>query len=260
MTEVITLPTAGRVDNPSPGLWPTQVANVIQAAIEACRRLGHIGVVSGPSGIGKSTAARAAVRLASEAGHEASYVTLSRASGEIRSGLRRICEKAFGSRTDRSILVDEMFEMVAGSFYAPGAVLVIDEAQFASVELLDTLRTIWDDLSLRGASTALVFVGTPELAATLNPFGGKHRQLEPLCGRIGTRAVLDGLPDDDFGTITRHLGIAGKDAARLIKEVARHQGLHAVDRLVRQARIIAGQGAPIDMHHLKVAFDARGVS
>lgn len=45
-------------------LWPTLTARKVAHTIEVCHRFGQMGLITGSSGVGKTTAAMAAVSLA----------------------------------------------------------------------------------------------------------------------------------------------------------------------------------------------------
>lgn len=263
MTDVIRLPTARGGGNPAAAgtLWPTSIAEGIRDVVEGCRRARQIGLIAGPSGIGKSTAALAAVEAAQEAGHDAFYAMLTRAADGLQPGLLRIA-RALGAAVDGHMGGNDLHDAIVRRWWRTGSLVVIDEAQFASDALLDALRGIWDELDRLGTAPAIVLVGTPDLAERVKGRGARRaRAFEPLRGRIGAFVELDGLEAADFAAIARHLGVAGAQAAKLIELAGRGRGgLHNVRRLVAQARMAAGAAdAPLGLAALKRAAELAGV-
>lgn len=234
---VSSLPTAPAADNQLAGLWPTSTAQGIINLMEVCRAKGQMGLITGASGIGKTSAARAAVRAAVASDAEAFYAALSPATENLAAGLFRIA-RAIGINADRNVSCNEVADAILRRLWQRGDLLVIDEAQYAGDALLHTIRSIWDELDARQAAPGIVLLGTPDLAERLN--GGtvrKSRDFAPLRGRLGVMAELDGLAAEDFAAIARHYGLGGGQALKLVETAGRGRGgLHNVARLVAQAR------------------------
>jgi general secretion pathway protein A len=84
------------------------------------------------------------------------------------------------------------------------AVVIIDEAQRLSVELLDEIRAV-GELGGDGQLLQLILVGQPALSATL-----AKPELRQLVRRVTTRSSLGPLASDEVaGYITHRLGMAG---------------------------------------------------
>lgn len=100
MTDIpqLTIASSGRNAGPPANVWPISSAVIIAESVEICRRMGQIGLVTGPSGVGKTTAVCAVIAELEEdegAGINARYVMMTRAADSLRSGLSRIA-KAIG--------------------------------------------------------------------------------------------------------------------------------------------------------------------
>lgn len=259
MTEVVRLSTATVADNRGAGLWPTSVAQGIANLMEVCRAKGHLGLITGPSGIGKTSAARAAVRAAEAEGAEAFYIALSPATEGLQPGLQRIAQ-AIGVSAERHMGSHEIAEAMARRPWDRGDLVVLDEAQFAGDALLHTLRSLWDELHARGVAPAFILMGTPDLAERIKGgTGRKAREFAPLRGRLGVMAELDGLAAEDFAAIARHYGFAGGQALKLVETAGRGRGgLHNVARMVGHAR--RDEAGTFGLAELRRAAELAGVA
>jgi type II secretory pathway predicted ATPase ExeA len=254
-------PSEGNAPVPG-GIWPIRSAATMAEAVDTCRLSGQIGLVTGPSGIGKTTAARAVVNALEEAGETAHYVMMTRAADRLQPGLHRI-GRAIGAAVDANMGEAGMYDAVAHAVagWPRGAVLVLDEAQFMTEALLDGLRNISDEMRGRGLRRGIVMVGTPDLAARINgKIGGRAKHHEPLRGRLYL-AELGPLSADDFAGLARALGLAGAGAAEAIaKAGAGRGGLHNVARVMEAAREVAGPGKAPAVAHIRVAMQGLGVA
>lgn len=244
------------------GIWPIRAAIAVAGAVDICRKSGQIGMVTGPSGIGKTTAARAVVDAIDEGGVTAHYVMMTRAADGLQPGLFRIA-RLIGANVQPNMgaadIYDAAVACIAG--WSRGSVLVLDEAQFMSEALIDGLRNISDEMRGRRLSRGIVMVGTPDLAARINGrVGGRAKHHEPLRGRLYV-ADLEGLQRDDFATIAQALGWTGSEAADAIAEAGSARGgLHNVARVIETARRLPGEGQAMSLGHFRVAKQGLGVT
>lgn len=259
MTEVVKLLTARRPGNH--GLWQTRGANGMMAIIEACRRGRSLGLITGPSGVGKTTAARAAVAMAQEGEHGAYLASLTRAAEGLQPGLLRLAQ-AVGAHVSGHLGGNDVHDAMVYHSWGRGALLVIDEAQFASDALLHAIRNLWDDLDARGRAPGIVLIGTPDLAERIKGRGAqKLRAFEPLRGRLSACIEMERPDAEDFTAIGAHVGLSGPDAVKFLARVGQEPGgLHNVRRLLEQARGAAGPEGRIGLSHLKAAAALAGVS
>jgi len=132
-------------------IWPIRSAVAIAKNVEICRKTGQMGLITGPSGIGKTTAACATVAALAGADVEAHYVTMTRAHDELLPGLLRIAA-AIGAPVHPSAGKAGAYDALTNHMatcWQHGSVLVLDEAQFMSNALIDGLRNIADELRTR---------------------------------------------------------------------------------------------------------------
>lgn len=250
------------------GVWPTPTALAMVAVAEACCEAGQIGMVTGPSGVGKTTGARAAVAVAHAAEHDATYVALTRATDGIQPGLARIAVAVGAAERGTNLSAGALHDAVVSRFRGFGrgrlrdaALVVVDEAQYASDTLLHALRDVWDDLDGHESALGLVLVGTSDLSDRVNGRGAKARGFAPLRGRLGTAVELPAPDADDAAAVARHLGLAGRQETEIIARAARASGgLHNVRRLLAQARMLAREGEPVGPGHLRRAADVKGIA
>lgn len=253
-------PPAGNTALP-PGLWPIRCAEAVADALDTCRKSGQMGLVTGPSGAGKTTAARAVVSAMQDRDEVAHYIMMTRAADGLQPGLLRI-GRAIGAFVEPNMGGADIYDAVARVLgeWPPEAVLVLDEAQFMSEALMDAIHNLSDELRGRGRRCGIVMVGTPDLAARINGRSGRARHFEPLRGRLYV-AEIDALCAEDFAKLAGALGLGGPGAAEAIaKASAARGGLHNVARVVDAARGLAGAGKPLALSHIRVAMQGLGVA
>jgi type II secretory pathway predicted ATPase ExeA len=266
MTDTVKLTAAGPPGNAGlPGaLWPVRSAVAIARAAEVCRLTGRMGLVTGPSGIGKTTAARAIVAELEEAGSQARLVMMTRAADGLQTGLLRI-GKAIGAFVQPNMGGADIYDALAEhlrSHWARGDVLILDEAQFMSEALLDAVRNLSDELRGAGLARGVVMVGTPDLAARIEgKLGGRAKHFEPMRGRLYLDSV-ERLEAEDFEAIARRLGLAGEKAPALLARIAAGRGgLHNLERVMEAADKMARRaGKPLSLDTLRVALQGLGVA
>lgn len=259
LTDTTKLPTASPPDK-ARDIWPTMSAQGIQDALEVCRAGGQLGLITGPSGAGKTTAARATVAAMRKSGNDAYYVSMAQAADSLRPGLLRITH-ALGLSYHPNMGADALYDALVAHWWLPGSVLVLDEAQFMSDALLHSVRNLWDDLGIRDTTLGIALVGTPDLSERIEgSTGRKSNGLDALRGRLGVTLAVEQPAAEDFTAICAHFGAAGPRAENLVQSVGRRQGgLHNVNRLLEHARRLVGPGGQISLSDLKKAAIGMGV-
>lgn len=261
-TKITTAPPDGNAGLLT-GIWPIRSAIALANAVDTCRMTGQIGLVTGPSGIGKTTAARAIVAALEDRLVEARYVMMTRAADGLQPGLLRIA-RAIGAAANPNMGGADIYDAVVSHIarlWDGESVLVLDEAQFMSEALIDALRNISDEMRGHHGQRGIVMVGTSELADRFaGRLGGRAKHHEPLTGRL-FRLNLDGLSAEDLETITGALGVGGAGTAELVAKVVAGRGrLHNLARVLDMARRIGGRSKPLSYAHLMVAVDGLGVN
>jgi type II secretory pathway predicted ATPase ExeA len=184
-----------------------------QAMLDAIRRRDGIVVLTGEVGVGKTLLCRAVVEqldrrtltsLISDPfdGAEDLLKTVLVDFGVISRDDVTHGRLARASLADLSTaLRDFLFSLAPLQAFA---VVIIDEAQRLSVELLDEIRAI-AELGGDEQLLQLILVGRPALSATL-----AKPELRQLVRRLSARASLGPLASDEVaGYVTHRLGIAG---------------------------------------------------
>jgi type II secretory pathway predicted ATPase ExeA len=261
MTEVHFLPTS-MPDGKRSGLWQTTNATGIDAMIERTRAMGDICLITGPSGVGKTTAAITAARNQRyDADRETIYVSMTRATEGLQAGIIRIAAAA-GRAIGSHVGAQDAFQELVHRRWLSGSVLIIDEAQFMSDALLDGVRNLWDELDHKAQAIGIVLIGTSELADRIKG-SNRHRSraFDPLRGRIGACITLEPSTSADVAAICRFYGLVGPATEKLIHTVARGPGgLHNVRRLIAQAERLAGDKQKLGLSDLKRAAELAGVA
>lgn len=250
------------------GIWPTVTVRKVRHTVEACHRFGHIGLITGPSGTGKTTAASVATTFAdAEEDADTHFVMMTAAADTTIAALARIAVEV-GAYIRPQLGCSELYEAIlkrgwGGNSLRGGrhSLLVIDEAQFLPDGALHVLRNLWDELDNQGCAPGLVLVGTPDLADRIEGRSGrKPRELDALRGRLGAVVKLAPPTPEDIAAIMQHLGIVGDRAAALVDRISRGRGgLHNFRRIEKMARELAGRGAPMTLGHIQTAAEIAGV-
>jgi general secretion pathway protein A len=113
-------------------------------------------------------------------------------------------------------------------------VLIIDEAQHLSPDLLEELRLLGNLEANGGKAVQVVLVAQPTLLDTLH-----HPDLAPLLQRLAIRTQLDALDvEEAYDYLLHHLKLAGGRPDAIFEEGALEtlaRGTHGIPRLLNQA-------------------------
>lgn len=267
MTDAIDVTTGLSGGNPRRGIWPLSNTNMLKDALEVCRTTPCLGLISGPSGSGKTTAAQAVVDAHSVGVYEEDYVQayrimMTRAAETLHPGLLRI-GNAIGAHVTRGMGASGAHEVIVEHIYRwrRGSLLVLDEAQFMTDELIDAIRNIADELAECGRMPGIVLMGDKFLAGRIEGRIGKRpRMFEPLRGRLGVKVALDGLAPEDYGVMARAMDLDDSHTAEFFGLISsRRGGMHNVAIVLKTARNIAGPGVKLTLAHLRLAAQVSGV-
>ena len=141
----------------------TGVARRIFTLIKAATKLRTMGIVYGPSGLGKSMAVAACVRL------ELPNAVLLSADPSCRSPrnlCRAIAKQLYGGRLDVSSIVSQAdgFARIVAKLKDSERTIIIDEADCLTTQSLNLLRYVHDVSGSDDTRCAVVLVGRPILA------------------------------------------------------------------------------------------------
>ena len=216
-------------------------------------------VATGDVGLGKTTVLLSVVN---ELESEMDVAIIVNPIDSFDQLLHMICEELGVSvrDTDEATLMAHLNTALMASYAkGRGCVLMLDEAQNLSIEVLEKVRTL-SNLQTEDASLLqIVLVGQPELTAKLND----HR-LRQLRQRIGVWHEILPLESDDTADYLWHrLALSGAPDPRAIAKPRSckliHEYTHGIPRLINQiadtALVVAyGQGSrSIEIAHVHEA-------
>lgn len=165
----------------------TKAYKEIHAALRITERDRDMGLVTGKSGLGKTTALREFKAL-----HPTS-ILIEADHGYTASALfRELCE-ALGLDTHGSL--HELKKRVVSRLQGSGRLIIVDEAEHLPKRALELIRSVYDK-----AEVGVALVGLPLLRANLQ---GNPANFEQLYSRIGLSRKVPELPDDDIDSIVR---------------------------------------------------------
>ncbi|HYH19128.1 MAG TPA: AAA family ATPase [Azospirillum sp.] len=214
-----------------------------------CRRLGQIGVIVGTTGTGKTTAAKAHAE-----GNKAStvYMRLPIVANTPQPFLVRLCRAAgcdYAPNMGKAELSEELVICLRAT---PGMLVIIDEANHLTADLVHIVREIWDE-----ARCGFVLVGTPEMEALWAERRGRRGVGDGFAAfraRIGQRLPMPKPSAEDVKALCQHMGLSGKREHDLIARCLKGGiGLHNLEQLLTNARLAAGEGEVVTADHLFLA-------
>lgn len=215
-----------------------------------CRRLRQIGVIVGTTGAGKTTAAKAHAEA-----HPTTtvYMRLPVFAATLQPFLVRL-SRAAGlpptSLTGKAELAEDLIGFLRSK---PGILVIIDEANHMTPDLVQGVRELWDE-----ARCGFALVGTPDMevlwAERSGRRAGANDPMAAFRARIGQRLPMPKPDADDVTVLCRHMGLTGKREHDLIARCLKGGiGLHSVEQLLSNARLLAGDDQAVTVENL---FDA----
>lgn len=236
------------------------------ASAELMARLKHlldmrgIGLVTGESGSGKTTACRRAVAALNVGLYRVHYVSLT--TGNVMDLYKTIAwELGLPTERNRAALFRqiraEISRLCAENRLRP--VLIIDEAHHLRTDVLEDVRLLTNYAMDSENRLCVVLVGHPELRRRMS-----MAALEALSQRIVVRAHVRGLAREEMGPYLAHrLKLAGCELP--LFEAATIEAIYqASNGLLRKANSLAhhalfaaaiGRAKSITTEHVQVALD-----
>ena len=182
----------------------TVVYNQVTGSLRQCHLYGKIGVVTSPSGTGKTTAIRDYVEQ-----NPGSIAIDCHPTFPMRSVLQEIAK--LGGIEARGN-VHEVLMAICEKLKGSGKVIILDEAEHLKAPVLDVVRRIYD---LSGVG--IVYVGLPRFAATVRGLRGEYQYIWNRC-RV-KREVLRSRKDI-VADLALLIGAVIEDAAPLAGVIA----------------------------------------
>ncbi len=168
----------------------TSVARRIMEVIHNCHLDGEMGVIYGPSGLGKTWACREYTRRNTDA------ILIEVDDRCARKPLfLRALHRGLGF--DGNGRPEQILEDIVSRLKDSGRILIIDEAENLPYKTLEAIRRLWDFTGI-----GIVLVGMPRLVANLR---GKRGEYAQLYSRIFIPCLLDLLEPEDGRAIVNSL-------------------------------------------------------
>lgn len=194
-----------------------------------------IGLVTGESGSGKSTACRRMVASLNTGLHRVLYVSLT--TGNVMDLYKTIAwELGLPTERNRASLFKhirtEVSRLCAENRLRP--VLIVDEAHHLRVDVLEDLRLLTNYAMDSENRLCVVLVGHPELRRRLG-----MSALDALAQRIVVRAHVQGMARDEVGGYLEHrMKLAGAELS-MFEPAAAEAIFQASLGLPRKANLLA---------------------
>lgn len=207
------------------GYIDTSVCRSINETARNCHIGKRIGIVTGESGLGKTTAAKHYAELNSDV-----LIIFGRPSITAKSILREIARKV---GVDPSGAVDDVFMRIVGKLKDSGRLLIIDEAEHLTARVLDQIRRFNDP---EFAGIGLLLIGLPKLLYTLKNSQNDHKY---IYSRVGWHTTVSTLTDNDCEQFVRRALPGSGDLWRTFADCTRRNA-RALCNLIERSIEIAG--------------------
>ncbi len=225
----------------SPRFQLTATSERIVSLLQWAKVAGDTGIVVGVPGVGKSTT----FKQFTSTNPNVWMVTLEPCTKGINQVLVRLCE-AMGVTEKRPTYLSTAI----GQFVRDkDGLIIIDEAQHASMDALDQIRCIPDQYSC-----GVVLGGHQSVFARLrNGSDGNYAQ---LTSRVGMRLTLSKPRRADIDTLLKAWTVEDKDIAKQLHFYAGKPGaLRVIDKVMKLAHLLAiGAGEDLQLKHIKAAY------
>ncbi|MBQ4419386.1 MAG: AAA family ATPase [Synergistaceae bacterium] len=207
------------------GYIDTSVSLSIIDTARNCHIGSRIGIVTGESGLGKTTAAKHYAEQNPDV-----LVVYGRPSMTSKSLIREIARKV---GVDPTGAVDDVFMRIVYRLKDSGRLLIIDEAEHLTARVLDLMRRFNDP---EFAGIGILLIGLPKLLYTLKNSQNDHKY---IYSRVGWNTSVNTLTDKDCEMfVSRALPGTG-DLWKTFADCAHHNA-RALCNLIERSIEIAG--------------------
>jgi type II secretory pathway predicted ATPase ExeA len=240
----------------------TGAHQLICATIARTRRTRGVALITGPSGTGKTTAAADAVAAARAGGCAAFHMYVRRALPTLREAQQFLLrELGVDVEQERQTTAYELQRRLETYPFPPDALIVVDDAQQASSDLLAVIRDFVDERHRRDEPIGIVLIGLPTLRARILADADPKVELASLAGRLVAEEQVGAPEDDDLEAVLRNsVGLVGGEALAIARRASDHMSrLRRLTRVLEDAREFAGDGI-VGLTHLRQAAELNGLA
>ena len=217
------------------------VTSIVQQVTEIARNchIGQkIGIVTGDSGLGKTTSVKHYVENNPDV-----IIVYGRPSITTKSLIR---ELAYKVNVDPQGSIDDVFMRIVYRLKGSGRMLIVDEAEHLTARVLDQLRRLNDP---EFAGIGILLVGLPRLLSILRSSQGDHKY---LYSRVGWNIAVNTLSETDCESfVERVLPDCPKKLWKVFASYANYNARALCNLLERSVEVAAFNDAEIDADLIK---------
>ena len=228
----------------APGFVATPSAEIFAGLLAHAQHMGEFGVLVGGPGVGKTTTLEEYRR----ANPNAWLLTAEPVHSTPRALLDDLAETL--ALEARGLSSQKLSRAVTTRLRGTGGLVMIDDAQHLTSQVLDQLRAIHDQ-----AKVGVALVGNETLFARLEG-GSRAAHYAQLYSRVGLRLTRPRPTKGDIGALLDAWGIEGKDERALLAWIAGKPGaLRGMTKVLRLAHMLAAaDGGTVTVKHIRMAW------
>lgn len=231
-----------------PAFVMTPTAEKVMNAVAYAHHAGDIVLIYGGAGVGKTST----INQYKSDSSGICVVTFTPAHNTLRACLAAIAN-CVGVQVKPQ--TNYTFDVICASLVKRKGLLIIDEAQHLSAQVLDMIRAIHDR-----TGCGIVFSGN-ELVYTNMTSGDRAAYLDRLSSRVGMRVLLKRSTQADVRSLAASWGIDDDAVMKVLNDIGtKPGGLRGVTKVLKLAHMFANN-EPIAARHVRKAFNQlNGVS
>lgn len=204
-----------RIDAPDiPKFFDTRAAQTVMGLMTWAHR-GRIVVCVGTPGVGKT---QALLEYAERASH--AYYIRCRKTMKTPAALCKAVLIALGNRSARGS-ADDLSRWVVTELRLKNALLMFDDAQHLTLEMLEELRGWWDE---PGLTLGVALVGNEHVSSQMEGTSRTAPFLAQLFSRVAQTIVIPQAYPEDAEALAAAWGVHDEQAVALIREIASRPG------------------------------------
>lgn len=219
------------------GYIDTSVSLSIMDTARNCHVGRRIGIVTGESGLGKTTAAKHYAEINPDV-----LIVFGRPSITTKSILTEIARKV---GVDPTGCVDDVFLRIVARLKDSGRLLIIDEAEHLTARVLDQIRRLNDP---EFAGIGLLLIGLPKLLHTLKNSQNDHKY---IYSRVGWNTSVRTLTDNDCEQFVGRALPGSGSLWKIFADCSRRNARAICNLIERSIEVAAFNGCPVDAELIK---------